>query len=705
MNEVELDSGQLSKTRLRRCHKSLDSCGSTADMSTLRCLQEHDSESEESEEENETSPAPSKPESSQAGFHFAAPVAPPKHVEKKVETVPPSTISKEDEKPTTNDKTLPEVKPPLKVEIPTIPKLSPPAIPLQISPTSTHVQKKQATGIRASSSNFNSQPQASIFGGLGGMNASFGGLSAQGSFSLPKDVRNGGLIQHVNTPGNHSSGIPREHAKMGRRTGGLGASVSGFAPLNSSLAHSSTHTSSNSALHASSSSFNTSSHGLHASSQGLGGGSHSFGGLAGGGASFSLGQTERPTASFGSLKEGGGSGNFGGLRGSGKSIPNSLNDPPAPKLDFNHIFGNEIARVRRDSLGKTLDYAVSSTLGKRKTMEDTFDVLIRKGGIGSSNLQHTWLPQPPAQSAVSNEGPVSGEKAITQIEEKAEYAYFAVYDGHGGTQAADYVARHLQSSIVNHADFTTDTTKAIREGFLETEIGFEKLSVDTKIHGGVGTTACVAIICGHTLHVANVGDSAAILCRRGDPLSLTNPHTAKNPSEKKRVEAVGGVIKDGRLGHPIWNASLINLGVTRAIGDFYFKQDEWTEGKASGLSAEPEITTIQLTTDDCFLLLASDGFWDVVSTQQAINYILQQSLTQKDGLDNLCNQLIDLALKKATEDNTTVLLIKLKELEEVHPPGIEPGSPAWKADIIPLDHECCAGSPQSVVSIAIALIN
>jgi serine/threonine protein phosphatase PrpC len=78
------------------------------------------------------------------------------------------------------------------------------------------------------------------------------------------------------------------------------------------------------------------------------------------------------------------------------------------------------------------------------------------------------------------------------------------------------------------------------------------------------------------------------------------------------VENEGGTIKDNRVHHPVWNGSLVNLGVTRCLGAPYFKLSEYTEGSSSGIIAEPDIFTILLRLSDEFIILASDGFWDVV---------------------------------------------------------------------------------------------
>ena len=57
---------------------------------------------------------------------------------------------------------------------------------------------------------------------------------------------------------------------------------------------------------------------------------------------------------------------------------------------------------------------------------------------------------------------------------------------------------------------------------------------------------------------------------------------------------------------------MISLGVSRAIGDLPFKHAKFTDGKPSGLSAEPDIATVQLTEEHTFLIIGCDGLWDVI---------------------------------------------------------------------------------------------
>jgi serine/threonine protein phosphatase PrpC len=200
------------------------------------------------------------------------------------------------------------------------------------------------------------------------------------------------------------------------------------------------------------------------------------------------------------------------------------------------------------------------------------------------------------------------------------------------------------------------------------------------LNGMEGSCVCVVLIHGNTVYAASVGDSQAILCRAGQYWKLTYPHTPRNQSERSRVLQVGGKIKvnildilligkDNRLCHPVWNPSMVNIAVTRALGDVYFKDKQYLGETVSGLISEPEITKVVLTTEDSFLFLASDGtnisifcrffagYWDVVTAGETVTHILQLSNIMSPP--EICQQLTQMALQRSSNDNITALLVNL----------------------------------------------
>lgn len=355
------------------------------------------------------------------------------------------------------------------------------------------------------------------------------------------------------------------------------------------------------------------------------------------------------------------------------------------------VNNNTDTRGRRKSIEKDIRFGVSAQMkDKGSIMEDMHRAIpfrVRRNSIisikldeestdvgnGNENINNNVISRKRKHSLdelkeEDEETEKSHEDKVQKLDKSTDltptnYAFFAVYDGHGGTQAADFLRQFLHSNIVNHVDFKENPEKAIKEGFSLTEKQFTECVCEgnRSIHG-VGSTAVIALIAtspsGTTLYVAHVGDSEAILCRKGKVMALTEPHQLKNTKERERVEQAGGVIYKDRLGHPIWNPNVMSIAVTRAFGDLYFKLPEYTEGKQSGLIAEPEILKIPITTDDDFLLLASDGFWDVVSKDSAVDFVMSQP---KDyDVNQICKGLTDYAMRERTLDDTTVLVVKLR---------------------------------------------
>jgi len=196
-----------------------------------------------------------------------------------------------------------------------------------------------------------------------------------------------------------------------------------------------------------------------------------------------------------------------------------------------------------------------------------------------------------------------------------------------------------------------------------TEEAYSKYAKEEGIDDGmVGTTVTAVLLIDNVLYVANLGDSEAVMCSKGQEFILTEAHIPSNPSEERRIELEGGSIvsdKKGtkRLAHPAWNPNFVNIGVTRAIGDFYFKSCEFVGEKKSGLIAVPSLAKWHLTVDDEFIIIASDGFWDVVLPKEAINFVISK---MRFDSNSICRELMELSKSRNSKDNITVLLVKFK---------------------------------------------
>lgn len=214
---------------------------------------------------------------------------------------------------------------------------------------------------------------------------------------------------------------------------------------------------------------------------------------------------------------------------------------------------------------------------------------------------------------------------------------FGVFDGHGGSRAADYVKQNLFKNLLEHPLFLSDTNVAIVETYKQTDQ--EYLKAENNQHRDAGSTASTAVLVGDKLFVANVGDSRAVVSIDGKAHALSNDHKPNRVDERQRIEDAGGVV----MWSGTWRVGGV-LAVSRAFGDRLLKKY---------VVAEPEIQEKPITSDVEFLLLASDGLWDVVSNQDAVTMV--QNI---QDAEEAAKRLTDEAYKKGSADNITCVVIR-----------------------------------------------
>jgi len=251
--------------------------------------------------------------------------------------------------------------------------------------------------------------------------------------------------------------------------------------------------------------------------------------------------------------------------------------------------------------------------------------------------------------------------------------YFGVFDGHGGTQVADYCAKQLHKNIMTHfrqkqvqpASRDEKIKGAIKEAFMQTDKEI-LLTSERKKFEQVGSTAVTAILHGNPklgtalrLVVANLGDSRGVLCRAGQAVAISEDHKPSRIDEKKRIERCGGLVLQVRgtwrvaasTGSGTTKASrreYQGLAMTRTFGDLHFK-------KPIPLAiSEPDIQIIPLSDKDLFMVLATDGVFDVLPNQEVVDLAIKHW----DSPDEAAKNIVRTAYKRGSEDNLTVLVIQ-----------------------------------------------
>ncbi|KAG7965491.1 hypothetical protein I3843_08G004600 [Carya illinoinensis] len=214
---------------------------------------------------------------------------------------------------------------------------------------------------------------------------------------------------------------------------------------------------------------------------------------------------------------------------------------------------------------------------------------------------------------------------------------FGVFDGHGGARAAEYVKQNLFSNLIRHPDFISDTKSAIADAYNHTDS--ELLKSENSQNRDAGSTASTAILVGDRLLVANVGDSRAVICRGGNAIAVSRDHKPDQTDERQRIEDAGGFV----MWAGTWRVGGV-LAVSRAFGDRLLKRY---------VVADPEIQEEKIDSSLEFLILASDGLWDVVSNEEAVELVKPFQEPEQAA-----KRLMQEANQRGSADNITIVVVR-----------------------------------------------
>ncbi|XP_037536662.1 protein phosphatase 1F [Nematolebias whitei] len=258
------------------------------------------------------------------------------------------------------------------------------------------------------------------------------------------------------------------------------------------------------------------------------------------------------------------------------------------------------------------------------------------------------------------------EAEVNQEEEEkdgVQRAYYAVFDGHGGLDAAVYAATHLHVALSKQEMLQSDSATAFKSAFKQVDDMFRGKAKRECLRSG--STGVAVLIQGQELTVAWLGDSQALLVRRGEVVTLMDPHKPEREDEKQRIEDLGGCI--AYMG--CWRVNG-TYAVSRAIGDF--DQKPYVSGDA-------DCSTIQLLGDEDYVLLACDGFFDAIRPSEVpcmVVEALQQTGAPEEGHvpqelfkegvgQNVAQRLVGEAKAAGSSDNITVMVVFLRPPDQL----------------------------------------
>jgi serine/threonine protein phosphatase PrpC len=235
-------------------------------------------------------------------------------------------------------------------------------------------------------------------------------------------------------------------------------------------------------------------------------------------------------------------------------------------------------------------------------------------------------------------------------------SFYAVLDGHGGRDCADWVAHRLPELIserVRGASHSSAVKEALRSAFVACDAELLRLC---ESNGWCDGCCAIGVLVDQQCtpargYVCNLGDSRAYARVQEEgsdarpAVALSKDHFPVDPKERKRIEQAGGHVSNGRV--------CGSLEVSRSFGDLRLKR--------LGLSASPDVTSFAIGAAQRFLLLGCDGVWRVFSGEQACSLTAARLATMDARRDELSRQLADSASASALTKEVLGRLSKERE--------------------------------------------
>lgn len=278
----------------------------------------------------------------------------------------------------------------------------------------------------------------------------------------------------------------------------------------------------------------------------------------------------------------------------------------------------------------------SNGISKRQTkLEKKYGLVSGSSERSDGQVQAGW-------ASLKGKRPQQEDVVYCSFDKSAsgqEVGCFGVFDGHGGPCASRFVADNLFPKLLEQENFDKNLFVAVESAYLATDQEYVERDSATKYDDG--TTAVTAVLVGKRLVTAHVGDTRAVLCERGTAVPLTDDHKPDRVDEQCRIQAQGGSVVFAGT----WRVCGV-LAVSRSFGNRMMKHL---------IIPHPEIREDVLHKGNSILVIASDGLWDVLRNQEALDLAGQHSSPEAAA-----RALTEEAYLRGTQDNVSVVVVFFK---------------------------------------------
>ena len=291
-----------------------------------------------------------------------------------------------------------------------------------------------------------------------------------------------------------------------------------------------------------------------------------------------------------------------------------------------------------NNINDLLSFLGSSSLGSQKKPSFNLDSMNSKKSTSSTiqnkNTPFTSFSYYEDKNLKYRQSMEDTGVTIPNLTNDYKTSLFGIFDGHGGRDVVKYIKDRIPEIIKKNINDLCPIEKCFINSF-------NKIDEELKFYDSeyTGSTATIVLIQDNKLYCANVGDSRAYIIYNNSIKQITVDHKCSVPEEAERIMNAGGKITKNRVQG--------QLVLSRSLGDLYVKK--------YGVSNLPDISVNKIDYNIKYVVIASDGIWDVIDEQTVLN---MSKLRKK--AEEFCKELVKLAIEKETKDNVSCIVISFE---------------------------------------------
>ena len=234
------------------------------------------------------------------------------------------------------------------------------------------------------------------------------------------------------------------------------------------------------------------------------------------------------------------------------------------------------------------------------------------------------------------------------------FSLFLVLDGYGGSKVSELVSRDFSDFMIKHEAFMNlkdddeYDPNELADAFKKSLLNFDEKMSGAPDMEKCGCTVTGALITPNHFIIVNLGDSRTVVCRQKELFFTTLDHLPGLHEERERFEAADGIVCKNRINN--------ELNISRALGNFSMKNNTRKRKIYQILSPEADMTILDRSKEDDFIVIASDGIFRSFSNAELVSYLVKR-IPYKRHLDDLAGDVLDYCCHLKSRDNLTVILI------------------------------------------------